>query len=147
MKTAEKKQVNKEKSTMTKSEQEHAPEVFRDEMMQDQDNAEPVGPMAEQIKNILQVVKPMTAEERITNAENFKILTTRYAFLKQKDEELKRFNLQNSGTNAKLILKNQAGQDFEVTNSDVIQKAVNVMTDELTKLLTDTRQEVVNFAI
>lgn len=123
------------------------PSSQKSDAVQKEEPKKDIGPIEEQVKSIMQGLKPQTAEERITNAENFKILTTRFEFLKRKDEELKRFTLQNSGTNAKLVLKNQAGQDFEVTNSDVIAKAITVMGDELTKMLNATRDEVVSFAI
>jgi hypothetical protein len=122
-------------------------EEMPEEKPADQPKAEEVKPIETQVKEILHGLKPFTAEERIANAENFKILTARFEFLKKKDGELKRFNLQNSGTNAKLILKNQEGENFEVTNSNVIMKALAVMSEELNLLLTETEAEVLNFQI
>lgn len=100
----------------------------------------------QQVKDILHAPRP-SAEDRIKNAKNFEILTTRFEFLKNKAEELNRFNLHNAGTNTKLILKNQSGADFEVLNSGVIDEVLNVMGEKLKKLLTDTEAEVLNFQI
>ena len=104
------------------------------------------GPMEQQVKDILQAIRP-TAEQRIENAKNFEILTAKFEFLKKKAGELKKFNLQNATTQTKLVLKNQTGQDFEVSNTDVIMKALNVMSEELSKMLDATEKEVINFQV
>ena len=79
--------------------------------------------------------------------KNFEILSERYQFLKGKADDLVRFLLHNAGTNARLILKNQSAEDFEISNTDVMRKVLEVASAELQILLKDTESEILTFQI
>jgi hypothetical protein len=57
------------------------------------------------------------------------------------------FDAGNDKINAKIILKNQAGFEFEVSNSNVIKKVRDTMEEELNILLAEAENEVLNFEI
>lgn len=90
---------------------------------------------------------PPTAEERIQRITHFDATSKRYKHLKEKANDLKMFDAGNDKINAKIILKNQAGFEFEVSNSNVIKKVRDTMEDELNILLAEAENEVLNFEI
>lgn len=90
---------------------------------------------------------PPTAEERIQRITHFEATSKRYKHLKEKANDLKMFDAGNDKINAKIILQNQAGFNFEVSNSTVIKKVRDAMEAELTILLTEAENEVLNFEI
>jgi hypothetical protein len=90
---------------------------------------------------------PPTAEERIQRITHFDATSKRYKHLKEKANDLKMFDAGNDKINAKIILKNQAGFEFEVSNSNVIKKVRDTMEEELNILLAEAENEVLNFEI
>lgn len=96
-------------------------------------------------KFVPQVVR--TAEERIQKKEQFDAVAKRFSHLKEKSNELKMFDAGNDKINAKIILQNQAGFNFEVSNSNVIKKVRDAMESELNILLSEAENEVLNFDI
>lgn len=90
---------------------------------------------------------PPTAEERIGRIQHFEAHSKRFKHLKEKSNDLKMFDAGNDKTNAKIVLKNSAGFEFEVTNSNVIKKVRDAMETELNILLTEAENEVLNFEI
>lgn len=90
---------------------------------------------------------PPTAEERIKRIEQFKALSERYNVLKEKDNDLKLFIAGNDKMTARISLENQAGFKMEIRNSNVIEKVLKTMQDELNILLADSENEVLNFEI
>lgn len=90
---------------------------------------------------------PPTAKERIARRTLFDEVSKRYEHLETKANDLKMFDAGNDKINAKIILKNQAGFEFEVSNTLVIQKVRDVMQQELNILLKDSENEVLNFQI
>ena len=90
---------------------------------------------------------PKTAEERIQKKEQFDAVAKRFSHLKEKSNELKMFDAGNDKINAKIILQNQAGFKFEVSNSNVIKKVRDAMEAELNILLSEAENEVLNFDI
>ena len=90
---------------------------------------------------------PPTAEERIGRIEHFEALSKRFRLLKEKANDLKMFDAGNDKTNAKIVLKNTAGFEFEVSNSNVIKKVRDAMEAELNILLSEAENEVLNFEI
>lgn len=100
----------------------------------------------EEAKSLIKNFAP-SAEERIKNIKNFEILSTRFLFLKEKADDLKRFKMENAGTEAQLILKNQSGFEFKVSNSSVIGKALAVVAEELMIMVNDTENEILNYVI
>jgi hypothetical protein len=90
---------------------------------------------------------PRTAEERIQKKEQFDAVAKRFSHLKEKSNELKMFDAGNDKINAKIILQNQAGFKFEVSNSNVIKKVRDAMESELNILLSEAENEVLTFEI
>lgn len=90
---------------------------------------------------------PLTAKERIGRKTLFDEVSKRYEHLEKKSNDLKMFDAGNDKINAKIILKNQAGFEFEVSNSNVIKKVRDAMETELNILLTEAENEVLTFEI
>lgn len=90
---------------------------------------------------------PPTAEERIERILHFEAHSKRFRLLKEKSNDLKMFDAGNDKTNAKIVLKNSAGFEFDVRNSNVIDKVTKTMREELNILLTEAENEVLNFEI
>jgi hypothetical protein len=88
-----------------------------------------------------------TAEERIERIRHFDAMSERFKFLKSKANDLKMFNAGNDKTNAKIILKNANGFEFEVRNTNVIDKVTATMQTELNILLSDAESEILTFEI
>lgn len=100
----------------------------------------------EEARAIIQNFAP-SAEERIKRVKNFEILSERFGFLKDKADQLERFQMENAGTNAQLVLKNQSGFEFKVSNTNVIEKALAVVSNELTTMLNDTEREILDYVM
>ena len=90
---------------------------------------------------------PPTAEERIGRIQHFEAHSKRFKHLKEKSNDLKMFDAGNDKTNAKIVLRNSAGFEFEVSNSNVIKKVRDAMETELNILLAEAENEVLNFEI
>lgn len=88
-----------------------------------------------------------TAEERIENMNQFKALSERYGFLKNKANELKTFVAGDTKTKCQLTIINEQGYKFEINNTNVIAKIVLEASKELETLLTEARNEVEAFEI
>ncbi|WP_372744279.1 hypothetical protein [Lutibacter sp.] len=99
-----------------------------------------------QTETIIKSFAP-SAEERIKNAENFKILTNKFAHLKTKSDELKRFKISSDGTKEKIYLENAEGFKFEVSNSKIIDETLNLLETTLNNILGETEEQVKNFVI
>jgi len=88
-----------------------------------------------------------SAEERIKNADNFKILTNKFAHLKTKSDELKRFKISSDGTKEKIYLENAEGFKFEVSNSKIVDATLNLLETTLEEILSNTEKQVQEFII
>lgn len=88
-----------------------------------------------------------SAEERIKNADNFKILTNKFAHLKTKSDELKRFKISSDGTKEKIYLENAEGFKFEVSNSKIVEATLNLLEATLEEILSNTEKQVQEFII
>lgn len=88
-----------------------------------------------------------TAEEKIIKVKQFEALSERYQLLKEKSNDLRLFEAGNDQTNAKIMLINSAGFQFEVRNSKVIEKVQNCMQEELDKLLHIAQEKVLSFTL
>lgn len=88
-----------------------------------------------------------TAEERINRIEHFEAVSRRFKQLKEKSNDLKMFDAGNDKTNAKIILKNSEGFEFNVSNSNVIKKVRDAMETELNILLSEAENEILIFEI
>ena len=103
-------------------------------------------PLENEVKKLIQSFKP-SAEDRIRNAENFGILTTKFEHLKTKNEELKKFKISSDGTKEQISLSNAAGFKIEVTNSKVVEEVQELMQKVLDKMLAKAQNEVQQFVI
>ena len=102
---------------------------------------------ANDVKEIIKSFAPPTAEQRIKNAENFKILTNKFEHLQTKSDELKRFKISSDGTKEKIYLQNSEGFKFEVSNSKIIDETLNLLENTLNSILKATEKEVQDFVI
>lgn len=101
---------------------------------------------AKTLKKVEKVLKPK-ASERIERLENFKLLASRYDFLKGKKDELDRFLISNDGSGEKIILRNAQDFNFEISNSQVIKKVLDLVALELNAFVKLTEKEIENFNI
>jgi len=88
-----------------------------------------------------------SAEERIMRKNQFEALANRFQQLKVKDNDLKMFHAGNDKTSAKIIFKNAQNFEFEIQNSNVIEKLTKAAQEELSILLEEARNEVLTFEI
>lgn len=98
---------------------------------------------SEEIKRILNP----SAEQRLKSLEHFKILGDKFNFLKNKEDELNRFILSSDGTKEKISLSNSNGFNFSVTNSQTIEKVIELIQNDLKEFTRKAEEEVLNFTI
>ena len=102
--------------------------------------------LAEKTKNLIASFRP-SAEERIKNAEKFKILTEKYDHLKAKKEELEKFKISSDGTKERIYFENAEGYKLEVSNSNIINDMLKLAENTLNGILNDTEKQVQDFII
>ncbi|WP_341221042.1 hypothetical protein [Polaribacter atrinae] len=102
--------------------------------------------LKDQTETLIATFRP-TAEERIKNAEKFKILTEKYAALKTKKDELEKFKISSDGTKEQIYFENAAGYKLQVSNSNVIDAMLKLADKTLSDFLNKTQEEVQNFVI
>src|SRR5690606_28107158 len=73
----------------------------------------------------------LTPEKRLQRVENLRILGQRFAYLKKKEDELSKFIVSSDGTKEKIVLTNANGFNFEVSNSQTVEKVVQVIENDL----------------
>ena len=95
---------------------------------------------------IKDIVNP-TAQSRIQKIKNFEILANKFSFLENKKQELEQFIISNDGTKEKLTLSNVNGYKFEVSNSQVLEKVVELLDTELTTFLEKSEKEILAYSI
>lgn len=88
-----------------------------------------------------------TAEDRINRANNFAILAKKHQFLKNKSEELDRFLISSDGTKENIHLTNAEGFKFEVSNTQVIEKVVQTISEQLNVFLEKSNREILDFTV
>ncbi len=109
--------------------------------------AEEVKPQeAKSNTTIKDIVNP-TAQSRIQKIKNFEILANKFSFLENKKQELEQFIISNDGTKEKLTLSNVNGYKFEVSNSQVLEKVVELLDAELTTFLEKSEKEILAYSI
>ncbi|AXP79172.1 hypothetical protein CJ739_72 [Mariniflexile rhizosphaerae] len=96
--------------------------------------------------NIDDVLNP-TAESRLKKLDTFKILAEKHKYLVSKNDDLQKFIASSDGMKEKVILKNSQGFEFEVSNSSVINKVINVMENELQQITSNSERQVIDFTI
>ena len=97
-------------------------------------------------EEIIKMLHP-TAEQRLKSLEQFQILGEKFNFLKSKQDELDKFTLSSDGTKEKISLSNASGFKFEVTNSQTIEKVLEVISADLKIFTEKANKEVLSFAI
>jgi hypothetical protein len=88
-----------------------------------------------------------TAEQRLKSLEQMKILGDKYTFLKQKEDELEKFILSSDGTKEKISLSNASGFKFEVSNSQTIEKVLEVIAKDLNIFTIRAENEIISFTV
>ena len=88
-----------------------------------------------------------SAEQRLENAKKFNLLSDRYNHLKKKQDELHAFSISNDNTEEKFKLTNSTGFVFQSSNTEVINKIVNVLSDYLSERIDTTKKEILEFTI
>lgn len=88
-----------------------------------------------------------TASGRIKRLENFQLLAKKHDFLTTKKNELDKFIISSDGTKEKITLKNADGFEFTVSNSQVVEKVVDVISAELAVFIDKSEKEVLTFNI
>ena len=97
-------------------------------------------------EEIIKLINP-TAEQRLKSLEQMRILGDKFTFLKTKQDELEKFVLSSDGTKEKISLSNASGFKFEVTNSQTIEKVLEVISADLKIFTEKANKEVLSFAI
>ena len=100
----------------------------------------------EQVQEVKRLLNP-TAEQRLKSLEQMKILGERFTFLKVKEDELEKFILSSDGTKEKISLSNASGFKFEVSNSQTIEKVLEVIAKDLKVFTERAEQEIISFTV
>lgn len=100
----------------------------------------------QQTQKMITNFKP-TAEERIKNAEKFKILTSKYDHLKAKKEEMEKFKISSDGTKERIYFENSEGFKLEVSNSNIVNNMLQLAENTLNEIVNKTEKEVQEFVI
>src|SRR5680860_695148 len=88
-----------------------------------------------------------TADGRIKKLENFKMLADKHRFLIAKQDQLEKFIISSDGTKEKVLLKNASGFEFEVSASQVVEKVLYVIQEELKNFVSISEIEVLEYSI
>lgn len=88
-----------------------------------------------------------TAENRIKRAKQFSLIASRFETLNEKKDELDNFILSSDGTNETIYLENAKGSKFMVSNSQVIEKVIELLTDQLEIFIDQTEKQIKDFTI
>jgi len=108
--------------------------------------AETLTAEAKQQAEIKRLVNP-TAEQRLRSLEQMQILAKKFTFLKEKKDSLEKFILSNDGTKEKITLSNAQGFNFEVSNSQTIEKVLQLIQSDLDLFTTRAEKEILEFNV
>jgi len=103
--------------------------------------------LQEKKKEINKILSPPTADQRIKNAEIFTRLAEKYQFLRKKKDHLSSFMASRDGLKEKLFIVSDSEENFEISNTRIIEKILNVCETELDELLKQSEIEVSTFSI
>lgn len=98
------------------------------------------------LSKVDEILNP-SATQRIKKLENFQLLAKKHVFLTNKKDELDKFIISSDGTKEKITLKNAEGYEFTVSNSQVVEKVVDVMKSQLDTFIQRSEKEVLQFNI
>ncbi|MHA3788329.1 hypothetical protein ACX0HA_08985 [Flavobacterium hauense] len=88
-----------------------------------------------------------TAEQRIKSLKNLKLLTERFEFLKTKEDELNTFCVSSDSTQEKIKLTNGSGFIFTISNSQVIEDVIALISKHISTKISHTEKEIIEFPI
>lgn len=103
--------------------------------------------LEEKKEELKKILSPPTAEQRIKNAEIFTKVADKYQFLSKKKDHLTSFMASRDGLKEKLYIVSDNEENFEISNTRIIEKILAVCEVELDDLLKQSEIEVSNFSI
>lgn len=106
-------------------------------------NTKPQNAKNEQMNLILE----SKAEKRLKNFDNFQHLCKKFTFLKMKSDDLNAYLVGRDGLKETMTITNTDGKIFEISNSRILSKILEMCQDELFSLLDECEKEVINFDI
>lgn len=89
----------------------------------------------------------VSAENRIKKLETFGIISEKYNKLKTRTDDLTNFRAGNDQTKCEMKFSSQSGYTFTISNSEVVEKVLDVVEGMLFNLLDKAENEVLNFKI
>lgn len=88
-----------------------------------------------------------TAEKRIKNAENFSQICKKHNFLKEKSDELNAYVIGRDGIKETIKIKNAEQVSFEISNTTIIGKILELCQTELFEMVDKSEKEVLDFIV
>lgn len=88
-----------------------------------------------------------TAEKRIKNAENFSQICKKHNFLKEKSDELNAYIIGRDGIKETIKIKNAEQVSFEISNTVIIGKILELCQTELFEMVDKSEKEVLEFIV
>lgn len=88
-----------------------------------------------------------TAEKRIKNGEYFQQICKKHNFLKDKSDELNAYVIGRDGIKETIKIKNADQVSFEISNSGIIGKILELCQNELFEMVEKSEKEVLEFIV
>jgi len=88
-----------------------------------------------------------TAEKRIKNAENFNQICKKHQFLKEKSDELNAYVIGRDGIKETIKIQNAEQVSFEIGNTAIIGKILDLCQNELYDMVEKSEKEVLDFIV
>lgn len=99
-----------------------------------------------QEKEVLTMLNP-SAETRLKKLEQFSVLGEKYKTLKSMEDNLTKFMLSSDGSKEKIELSNSSGFKFVVSNTQTIEKVLDLINSELSNFIDKADLEIKAFII
>jgi len=96
--------------------------------------------------DIVNMLNP-SSETRLKRLEQFQVLADKFKALKGMEDNLTKFILSSDGTKEKIELSNNSGFKFIVSNTQTIEKVLNLIQTELDVFIKRADEEVKAFII
>lgn len=96
--------------------------------------------------DIVNMLNP-SSETRLKRLEQFQVLADKFKALKGMEDNLTKFILSSDGTKEKIELSNNSGFRFVVSNTQTIEKVLNLIQTELDVFIKKADEEVKAFII
>lgn len=97
-------------------------------------------------KEVLTMLNP-SAETRLKKLEQFSVLGEKYKTLKSMEDNLTKFILSSDGSKEKIELSNSSGFKFVVSNTQTIEKVLDLIQSELSNFIDKADVEIKAFII